>query len=199
MKNLKARKKPAQNRSRGLVDDIIEAGIRILREDGGKGFTTIKVAKRAGVSVGSLYQYFPSKEAILFRIQEKEWAETWSLMESILVDTSQEPRERLRLMIQEFFRTEIEELELRRSLEHAEAECEASSSYQSLEHRSHESLKTFLADLNPGLSDPDFHVDFMMTMISNFGEELSERNLAEKDLELWTETTYKALLKVLLD
>lgn len=59
------RKKPAQARSRATVEAILEAAARILRDRGPGAVTTNGVAELAGVSVGSLYQYFPSREAIL--------------------------------------------------------------------------------------------------------------------------------------
>ncbi|MCY1126840.1 helix-turn-helix domain containing protein [Frigidibacter sp. RF13] len=62
---VKPRKKPAQDRSRATFEAILEAATRILREDGLGAMNTNRVAERAGVSVGSLYQYFPSREAIL--------------------------------------------------------------------------------------------------------------------------------------
>ncbi|MFO1158549.1 MAG: TetR/AcrR family transcriptional regulator [Reyranellaceae bacterium] len=65
---LKPRKKPTQERSAVTVDAIVEAAIRILRRDGWAGLTTTRVAERAGVSVGSLYQYFPNRAAIAVEI-----------------------------------------------------------------------------------------------------------------------------------
>ncbi|WP_284163714.1 TetR/AcrR family transcriptional regulator [Frigidibacter sp. SD6-1] len=62
---VKPRKKPAQARSRATVEAILEAATRILREEGLGAINTNRVAERAGVSVGSLYQYFPSRGAIL--------------------------------------------------------------------------------------------------------------------------------------
>ncbi len=59
------RKSPRQGRSAAVVEAIYEAATRILERDGLAGFNTNSVAEIAGVSVGSLYQYFPSKEAIL--------------------------------------------------------------------------------------------------------------------------------------
>src|SRR5687767_7904108 len=56
---------PRHSRARATVDAIIVAAARILADHGYAGLTTNKVAQRAGVSVGSLYQYFPSKESIL--------------------------------------------------------------------------------------------------------------------------------------
>jgi AcrR family transcriptional regulator len=57
-------RRPKQERSRATVDAILEAASQILRADGLEACGTSAVAKRAGVSVGSLYQYFPNKEAI---------------------------------------------------------------------------------------------------------------------------------------
>lgn len=58
-------KEPRQSRSRALVDAIFEATLRVLPKVGNDHLTTSKVAEAAGVSVGSLYQYFPSKDALV--------------------------------------------------------------------------------------------------------------------------------------
>lgn len=58
------RKKPIQRRSLATVECVLEAATRILEEQGLAGLNTNSVAQRAGISIGSLYQYFPSKEAI---------------------------------------------------------------------------------------------------------------------------------------
>ncbi|NBB46667.1 TetR family transcriptional regulator [Rhizobium sp. CRIBSB] len=60
-----ARKKPVQQRSLRMVETILEAAARILEKDGFEGLTTNAIAERAGISIGSLYEYFPNKEAIL--------------------------------------------------------------------------------------------------------------------------------------
>lgn len=62
---LTPRKQPRQKRSQETCAVILEAAARILETEGLGGLTTNRVATTAGVSVGSLYQYFPSKEAIL--------------------------------------------------------------------------------------------------------------------------------------
>ena len=58
------RKPPTQVRSAQTVEAILEAAARILETDGLAGYTTNRIAETAGVSVGSLYQYFPNKEAV---------------------------------------------------------------------------------------------------------------------------------------
>jgi AcrR family transcriptional regulator len=114
---LSPRKKPRQVRSTQLVDDILEAALRVLLRDGGARFTTVTVAREAGVSVGSLYQYFPNKAALLFRLQADEWLETWSGIEAILDDETRTPRERLARAVFAFFRSERQEAALRAALD----------------------------------------------------------------------------------
>jgi AcrR family transcriptional regulator len=58
------RKRPRQRRSRATVEAILEAAARLLDRVGYAGITTNAIAQRAGISVGSLYQYFPNKQAI---------------------------------------------------------------------------------------------------------------------------------------
>jgi AcrR family transcriptional regulator len=64
------RKKPRQARSTLTVGAILEAAIRVFETDGYQRATTIRIAAVAGVSVGSLYQYFPSKLALLAGVKQ---------------------------------------------------------------------------------------------------------------------------------
>lgn len=66
--SLNPRKKPQQRRSRETIDAIFEAAIQVLLANGFDKTTTIQIAERAGVSIGSLYQYFPNKRALLAAI-----------------------------------------------------------------------------------------------------------------------------------
>jgi AcrR family transcriptional regulator len=69
-KRVKARRIPVQERSRFTVDVILEAAIRIFSQESLATVTTIKIAEKAGVSVGSLYEYFPNKESIFLKVVE---------------------------------------------------------------------------------------------------------------------------------
>lgn len=71
MKALKPRKTPSQSRSRVTVDAIFEATIQVLLSQGMVGLTTTGVAERAGVSVGSMYQYFPNKQALVYALNDR--------------------------------------------------------------------------------------------------------------------------------
>jgi len=110
------RKKPKQARSNELVETILEAAIQVLEKEGAQRFTTIRVAEKAGVSIGSLYQYFPNKAAILFRLQSDEWKRTSDLLREILEDKSNPPFVRLRKLVHAFLRSECEEAGMRVAL-----------------------------------------------------------------------------------
>jgi AcrR family transcriptional regulator len=64
-----------QPRSKATVNAIVEAAARILADDGWQGVNTNAIARRAGVSVGSVYEYFPDKQAILAVIIDRHLAE----------------------------------------------------------------------------------------------------------------------------
>ncbi|MEQ6332718.1 TetR/AcrR family transcriptional regulator [Sphingobium sp. MK2] len=69
---LKPRKTPQQTRSAVTVEAIHTATIQLLLSDGVARLTTTRVAARAGVSVGTMYQYYPHKQALLFAIVERQ-------------------------------------------------------------------------------------------------------------------------------
>jgi len=78
------RKKPKQDRSRTMVEVIVEATTRIIEDDGLAGLTTNRVARVAGVSVGSLYQYFPNKDALVEAVRERFAARFQSALLALL-------------------------------------------------------------------------------------------------------------------
>jgi AcrR family transcriptional regulator len=69
------RKSPEQDRSKATVEAIVEAAAHILIKHGYDAFTTNRVAEKAGVSIGSLYQYFPNKDALLSELMRRHVAE----------------------------------------------------------------------------------------------------------------------------
>ena len=70
-RGINPRKSPAQERSRFTVEQIVQAATQVFSERGYAGATTNHIAERAGVSIGSLYQYFPNKEAILVTLAKR--------------------------------------------------------------------------------------------------------------------------------
>ena len=80
------RKAPRQARSRATVETIVQAGARILSDVGWAGFTTNKIAELAGVSIGSLYQYFPDKLSLVDAIRHRHLDDSMAVMRSVRAD-----------------------------------------------------------------------------------------------------------------
>ncbi len=66
----RTRRAPKQARAKVTVDVLLEAAARLMKEEGYAALTTTRIAKRAGTSVGSVYQYFPDREAIAVALVE---------------------------------------------------------------------------------------------------------------------------------
>lgn len=91
------RKTPRQERAKVTVDAILEAAAHILVSDGYEDTTTKRVAERAGVSIGSLYQYFPSKDALVMALAERHVEQMLALVErSLQLGAEQSPLETAR-------------------------------------------------------------------------------------------------------
>jgi len=85
------RKIATQERSRATVDNLIEATARILVKDGFDKASTNRIAEVSGVSIGSLYQYFPSKEALVAAVIERHQQQIMQTVRSELTQVSTQP------------------------------------------------------------------------------------------------------------
>lgn len=85
------RKRPVQARSQATVDALVDAAAHILVRGGYGAFTTNRVAARAGVSIGSLYQYFPNKESLLAELQGRHVARIERGLEGIMANAAALP------------------------------------------------------------------------------------------------------------
>jgi len=91
---VKPRKDASQERSRATVDALVEATARILVKEGFDKASTNRIAEVAGVSVGSLYQYFPSKEALVAAVIERHQHEIMDIARSELAEVRSLPVEK---------------------------------------------------------------------------------------------------------
>lgn len=87
------RKSASQERSRLTVDALLEATARILTREGYDRASTNKIAAVAGVSIGSLYQYFPSKEALVAAVVDRHMREMLQLVRQSLIEMADRPIE----------------------------------------------------------------------------------------------------------
>jgi AcrR family transcriptional regulator len=90
---LRPRKQPRQARSRQTVDAILVAAAQVFERRGYAAGTTDAIAERAGVSVGSVYQYFPNKDAILVALVERHVEEGFAMVSRLLREARGEPVE----------------------------------------------------------------------------------------------------------
>lgn len=173
---ISSRKHPKQARSRQLVAEILVAAGRILARDGARRFTAARVAEEAGVSVGSLYQYFPNKEAILFRLQADEWEETGGLLAGILADRSLPPLDRLRKAVREFVRSECEEANMRVALGDAAPLYRDAPEARALRLAVARTARTFMREALPHVPEPGRLVaaDVIMMSMVAVGKQVSE-------------------------
>lgn len=182
---ISSRKQPRQARSLRLVSGILEAAAQVLARDGAHRFTTARVAERAGVSVGSLYQYFPTKEAILFRLQTEEWQRTAELMRSILADRNVSPFERLRSVVRAFFRSEREEAALRLALGDALPLFRDAPETLAQRKSGMRQVSAFMREAIPMASKQDRGraTDIIMMSLETVGKQASERAGSAAELE----------------
>ena len=174
--SIASRRKPKQARSADLVSAILEAAIQVLAKEGVRRFTTTRVAERAGVSVGSVYQYFPNKASILFRLQADEWRQTSDMLISILRDTGKPPQDRLRTLVHAFLRSEVDEAQVRTALNDAAPfyrdtpeSCEARTAIDGI-------IQVFMLEALPSATEAVRALagDLIMTTFSAVGKQFSE-------------------------
>jgi len=91
----KQRRQPQQRRARDTVEAVLDAVVRILKRGGVAAVTTNRVAEVAGVSIGSVYQYFPDKRAIFAALHERHIREMDLLVESKLMEHAASPLDTL--------------------------------------------------------------------------------------------------------
>jgi AcrR family transcriptional regulator len=115
---LSPRKKPAQSRAAVTVHAILEGAANILERQGLEGYTTNEIAARAGVSIGSLYQYFPNKDAVTIALIEREMVDMVDDVVAALALTP--PRRALQEAIRAAARNQVRRPQLARLLDFEE-------------------------------------------------------------------------------
>jgi AcrR family transcriptional regulator len=182
---ISARKKPRQARSTRLVADILEASARVLVRYGAHRFTTARVAEAAGISVGSLYQYFPNKEAILFRLQTEEWRQTMAELHCILGDASMPPFERVHAAVRMFFRSECDEAAFRSALEEAAPLYREAPESRAHAEEGRRLMESFMKDALPraSLRERAFAADLARLVMSSAGKAISSQNRSRQEVD----------------
>lgn len=171
------RKQPRQARSNASVAVILEAAAQVLAKEGAQRFTTARVAEKAGVSVGSLYQYFPNKAAILFRLQHDEWQSTTRLLADILEDVAQPPMQRLRAVVHAFVASECEEAAMRVALKDAAPLYRHAPEAQQARDAADAAFDNFMREVLPHSDETGRELagDLLTDVLGAAGKQFSER------------------------
>ena len=187
--SISSRKQPRQARSNDLVAAILDAAVQVLAKEGAQRFTTARVAERAGVSVGSLYQYFPNKAAILFRLQSDEWRQTSEMLSVILEDGRKPPLTRLRTLVHAFIRSECEEADVRVALDDAAPLYRDAPEAQEARASGERALKGFIAETLPRASEETRTTAgrLIKTTISALGKDFSMSARTPAEIEAYAD------------
>jgi AcrR family transcriptional regulator len=189
---LAARKQPRQGRSRQMRDDILTAALRVLQREGVLRFTTPRVAEAAGVSVGSLYQYFPNKQALVFALHSQAVEQAWREVQRILDDERLTPRAKIRRIARLFFHAESrEQREMGSALQDAEIWFADQPEHHAMNKQVRVRIIRFVRDALPARasrSRVEFGADVLMTVLESVGKSVSARPLSQRSLDRWAVT-----------
>src|ERR1700722_1669936 len=184
---ISSRKRPKQARSTDLVAAILEAAAQVLAKEGASRFTPARVADRAGVSVGSIYQYFPNKAAILFRLQSDEWRQTSNLLRVILEDVRRPPLDRLRALVLAFIRSECEEAAMRVALDDAAPLYRDAPEAREARASGSQTMQVFMREAMPEAPESTrvLAAELITTTLSKVGKHFSESPRSPPDIETY--------------
>ncbi|TPI49106.1 TetR/AcrR family transcriptional regulator [Mesorhizobium sp. B2-9-1] len=187
--SISTRKQPKQARATELVAAILQAATQVLAVEGAQRFTTTRVAERAGVSVGSLYQYFPNKAALLFRLQSDEWRQTTELLCGILENAELSPIERIRTLVHAFIRSECEEAAVRGALNDAAPLYRDAPEAEEARAAASRTVETFMRETLPDAPDTGRALagKLIIKTLSAAGADFSERERTADEIEAYSD------------
>ncbi|HET6472998.1 MAG TPA: TetR/AcrR family transcriptional regulator, partial [Pseudomonadales bacterium] len=189
-KHLKPRKSPRQERSAAMCEAIRGAAARVLARDGAARFNTNRVADAAGISIGSLYQYYPNKTALLLDLYEREVYATWAAISAELFSDDGSPRERFARAIAHFFRIESDGAPLRLLLADAAVAVSETDEFAVRELQIAEATQRFLRESlrdRGRRRDLTFEAEFMLVTVASISEHLVRDRVGAAELARWAD------------
>ncbi len=176
---LNRRKAPRQARSVVTVDAIFEGTIQVLLTSGSTGLNTTRVAQRAGVSVGTLYQYFPNKQALLFAVLERHLAMLADTLEAACSDHRGATVEVMaEAVVKAYLQAKTRRCEVSRALYLIAIELDARGLIEAATRRGEQAIAAMLSTANDG-HFPDPHVVAQTMLAAVYG---TVRAFYERDL-----------------
>lgn len=187
---LKPRKQPRQERSRQMRDDLVEAATRVLSREGALRFTTTRGAEVAGVSVGSLYQYFPNKQALAFAIHQRSVEQAWAEVQRILAHPRWRPRVKVRHIARLYFVAEATEVaEMGAALQEAEIFFADEPEHRRIDRAVADRFAAFVAEALPRASPARiaFATRMLITVLESVGRSVARMGLPAAEVRRWSD------------
>lgn len=178
-RRLKPRKAPSQPRSAHTVEAILEGAAHILEQQGLAGYTTNAIAARAGVSIGSLYQYFPTKDAVTVALIERE--REGLVREAVDALAGQDRRVALRQLIETAVRHQLRRPALAALLDFEQHRLSAVMPASANGLAMHAALVSFLrGGTDSTMLAPDLAASDLMCLISALTDAAGRRGDADR-------------------
>lgn len=160
---LEPRKSPVQARSTASVEALLEASIQVLLSVGKEKLTTTKVAVRAGVSVGTLYQYFPNKSALLQAALRRHLAQVAEAVELVCrQQTGRTHREMITALVTNFLRAKMKDARTSVALYSVSSDIDGVKIVREMGIRLNRAIARMLADSSEPLTADPETVAFML-------------------------------------
>jgi len=162
------RKTPVQARAAVTVGAISEATIQVLLTDGGERLTTTRVAERAGVSVGTLYQYYPNKQSLLFAVLADHLDKVAVAVETACAQARDKPlAEMLRTVAEAYVDAKMERIDISLALYQCAADVGGPAQAKRVALRSRQALERMLQTAPDIESPPDkFAIEMMFAAMA---------------------------------
>jgi AcrR family transcriptional regulator len=162
------RKTPVQARAAVTVGAISEATIQVLLSDGVERLTTTRVAERAGVSVGTLYQYYPNKQALVMAVVSDHLDKVASAVERACEQARHKPlAEMIRTVVEAFLAAKLERTDISFALYQFAADVGGPALIKRVSQRSRKALEAVLHTAPDIREAPDkFAVEMMFAAMS---------------------------------
>jgi AcrR family transcriptional regulator len=170
------RKTPLQARSTVTVEAISEATIQVLLSHGADRLTTTRVAQRAGVSVGTLYQYYPNKQSLLFAVLENHLTNVMATVEAACESACHKPlAEMIREMVEAFVDAKMDRADISVALYQVAADVGGPALIKRINQRSRKTVEAMLETASDIKSPPDkFAIDIMLSAMAGAMRSLLE-------------------------
>jgi AcrR family transcriptional regulator len=183
---LEPRKSPVQARSAASVDAILEATIQVLLNVGKERLTTTKVALRAGVSVGTLYQYFPNKSALLQAVLKRHLDEVTDAVELVCKEQKgQTLRTMVTALITAFLQAKMKDAQTSVALYSVSSDVDGANIVKQMGVRFNKAVVRMLTtSCDPLTTDPQLVASMLQGSMVGVSRRMLESGAPEKQFDI---------------